>query len=61
MTIPKVLGHIATGVTRKHYNLYAYDSEKRAALETWAREVERILKDEQKPSAGTVVPFFARA
>jgi integrase len=60
LTIPKVLGHIPTGVTRKHYNLYAYDAEKRTALELWAREVDRMLKDEKSESRN-VVSFFARA
>jgi hypothetical protein len=61
LTIPKVLGHIATGVTRKHYNLYAYDAEKKAALELWARELDRILADEEKLATGNVLSFFARA
>jgi hypothetical protein len=41
--IPKVLGHVPEGVTRKHYNLYTYDSDKRAALDEWARHLGRIL------------------
>jgi integrase len=59
LTIPKVLGHIPSGVTRKHYNLYAYDTEKKAALELWAREIDRILKDDG--ATPNVVSFFARA
>jgi integrase len=60
LTIPKVLGHLPTGVTRTHYNLFAYDGEKQAALELWAREIDRILRDEQ-PETGIVVSFFGRA
>ena len=29
MTIPKILNHIPPGVTRKHYNLFGYDAEKK--------------------------------
>ena len=61
LTIAKVLGHIPTGVTRKHYNLSAYDNEKKAALELWAREVDRIRNDDDEASTGNVVSFFARA
>lgn len=60
LTIPKVLGHVPTGVTRKHYNLHGYDGEKKAALELWAREIDRILTEEPQ-QAGKVVSFFARA
>jgi len=54
--IPKLLNHTEPGVTRRHYNLHAYRSEKRAALETWARYLEAILANKQ-PAIGTVVPF----
>jgi len=40
---------------------YAYDAEKKAALELWARELDRILADEEKPATGNVLSFFARA
>jgi hypothetical protein len=54
--ISKVLNHVEPGVTRRHYNLHAYRSEKRSALETWARYLEAILANKQ-PATGTVVPF----
>jgi integrase len=54
--ISKVLNHVEPGVTRRHYNLHAYRSEKRAALETWARYLEAILANKQ-PTTGTVVAF----
>lgn len=54
--ISKVLNHAEPGVTRRHYNLHAYRSEKRAALETWARYLEAILANKQ-PTAATVVQF----
>jgi hypothetical protein len=41
------------------YNRYAYDREKRIALETWARTLMAIL--ERKETAATVVPFVAGA
>jgi integrase len=62
LTIPKILNHIPPGVTRKHYNLFGYDAEKKLGWELWAKEVDRILKATgERKSAGTVVPFFARA
>ena len=54
--IPKILNHTESGVTRRHYNLHAYRSEKRTALETWARHLEAILVTKQTATA-TVVPF----
>lgn len=54
--ISKVLNHVEPGVTRRHYNLHAYRSEKRAALETWARYLDAILANKQ-PTTGTIVPF----
>ena len=54
--IPKILNHTEPGVTRRHYNLHAYRSEKRAALETWARYLE-ALPGTNQTATGTVVPF----
>ncbi len=54
--IPKILNHTESGVTRRHYNLHAYRSEKRAALETWARYLQTILANKQS-ATGSVVPF----
>lgn len=54
--IPKILNHTESGVTRRHYNLHAYRSEKRAALATWARYVQMILANKQS-ATGSVVPF----
>lgn len=41
--IPKVLGHVPEGVTRRHYNLYGYDGEKREALDRWSDELTRLV------------------
>lgn len=55
--IPKILGHVPEGVTRRHYNLYAYDEEKRAALDEWSRELLRLVtqppadRDEAAPES----------
>src|SRR5262249_21367469 len=46
-TISRVLNHAKRGVTATVYNQYSYDAEKRAALEAWSNELERIA------SAGT--------
>jgi integrase len=54
-TIGRLLNHARYGVTGKHYNHYKYLTEKRTALETWDRELTRILKNEPKTSK--VVPI----
>jgi len=53
--IPKVLGHVPDGVTRRHYNLYAYDVEKRAALDRWAAVLDTLIRGEQP--RGNVLAF----
>ena len=40
------------------YNRYAYDSEKRTALDTWAGTLTKILEPDE---AGTIVSFEGRA
>lgn len=55
--VGKLLNHTEPGVT-KVYDRASYDAEKRTAIETLAREVDRILKD--KP-ADNVVPMRGRA
>jgi integrase len=47
-TIGRVLNHARYTVTAKHYNKHAYLAEKRTALESWDRELHRIIK--QKPA-----------
>ena len=42
------------------YDRYSYDVEKRAALETWAKDLSRILASEPKVVAA-VVPMAKRA
>jgi integrase len=59
--ISVVLNHVEAGPTATRvYDRYSYDTEKRAALETWARELSRILADKPK-SRATVVPIKKRA
>lgn len=59
--ISAVLNHVEGGPTATRvYDRYSYDAEKRAALETWARELSHILAG--KPKAGAaVVPMAKRA
>jgi integrase len=53
--IAKVLNHVEGGPqATKVYDRYAYDREKRLALETWARVLAGILEGK---SAAAVVPF----
>ena len=54
--IPKILNHTESGVTRRHYNLHAYRSEKRAALETWARYLQTILANKRSRTGSVVIP-----
>jgi integrase len=53
LVIAKVLNHMDSGVT-SIYDRASYDAEKRVALDGWARELDRILKDQP---ASNVVPF----
>ncbi len=50
LVIGKVLNHAESSVTAV-YDRHSYDSEKRVALETWARTLDAILKKRQKPAA----------
>lgn len=59
--ISAVLNHVEGGPTATRvYDRYSYDAEKRAALETWAKELSRILADKPK-TAAAVVPMKKRA
>ncbi len=42
IVIGKILNHAEPGVTAV-YDRHSYDTEKRAALETWARTLKDIL------------------
>ena len=59
--IAKVLNHAEGGPRATHvYNRYAYDREKRIALETWERVLIAILTPKKKATAGDVVPITTR-
>jgi integrase len=59
--ISAVLNHVASGPTATRvYDRYSYDAEKRAALETWAKALSRILANKPKAPA-SVVPMKKRA
>jgi hypothetical protein len=56
-----VLNHVEAGPTATRvYDRYSYDTEKRSALETWGRELSRILANKPK-SRATVVPIKKHA
>jgi integrase len=56
--IGHVLNHVEGGArATRVYDRYAYDREKRIALETWARALKALL--EQKAGTASVVPFTA--
>jgi len=50
LTVKKLLNHVDSEITAV-YDRHSYDSEKRLALETWGRRVERIVSGE------SFVPF----
>ena len=57
--ISHVLNHVAGGPTSTRvYDRHTYDPEKRLALDTWARELRRILSGE--PKSASVVPHTRR-
>lgn len=47
LVVAKILNHVETGVTAV-YDRHSYDAEKRAALDLWARELQRVLKRKSK-------------
>jgi integrase len=56
--IGHVLNHVEGGArATRVYDRYAYDREKRVALETWGRSLKTIL--EKSDAASSVVPFTA--
>jgi integrase len=44
--ISRILNHAKRGITATVYNQYEYDAEKRAALESWDRELRRLVTAE---------------
>ena len=58
LVVSKILNHAEGGVTSV-YDRHSYDSEKRVALDSWARTLTQIL--EKKEDEPTTVVAFARA
>ena len=54
LVISKVLDHVERGVTAV-YDRHSYDAEKRTALDSWARTLTAILKNQRQ--AANVVPI----
>jgi integrase len=55
----RVLNHARYSVTEKHYNLHAYDVEKRQALAAWDVELARILANKARKKTN-VLPHRPR-
>ena len=55
LVVAKVLNHVETGVTAV-YDRHSYDAEKRAALDLWGRELQRILRRNRKAAVITFKP-----
>ena len=45
LTVSKILNHVESGVTSV-YDRHSYDTEKREALEAWAKRLERIVSED---------------
>jgi integrase len=57
--IARVLNHVESGPRATQvYQRYEFDKEKKVALETWDRELNRILSEES--ATGTVRPFVRK-
>jgi len=56
--IGRILNHVPQGVTRKHYNHFAYEPQKRAALGAWSVALQAIL--DGKSSTNVVAMGRAR-
>jgi len=56
LVISKILNHVETGVTSV-YDRHSYDAEKRIALDSWARTLTAIIKQQK----GAAVTAFRRA
>lgn len=54
--IGRVLNHVQSSVTERHYSHHAYDMEKRQALEKWARRLSMLVGEAFFPA---VVPLRA--
>jgi integrase len=49
LAVSKVLNHAEQGVTGKHYDLYGYLNEKRAALDLWGARLAGIVEGREGP------------
>ena len=56
--VRQLLNHVDAEITSV-YDRYAYDREKRDALDRWARHLRAMRTDEKKP--GAEIFAFARA
>ena len=41
--VEAILNHTPQGITKRIYDLYSYDAEKRSALDTWSAEIVRLI------------------
>ncbi len=56
LVVSKILNHVEKGVTAV-YDRYGYDTEKRHALDIWAKKLEEVLAGKEEPECGKVVPI----
>lgn len=53
--VGRVLNHAAKGVTARVYALHTYGPEKRHALDSWAKEIERTTNATSRPIMPTAI------
>ena len=59
LVVGKILNHVETGVTAV-YDRHSYDAEKRAALDLWGHELQRILRKRAKSPVLSFAPPESR-
>ena len=50
LTVSKILNHAEAGITSV-YDRHSYDTEKREALEAWAKRLEKIVSEDPKAAS----------
>jgi len=53
LTVSKILNHAEAGITSV-YDRHSYDTEKREALEAWAKRLEKIVSCDPKAASANI-------
>lgn len=60
LVVAKILNHVETDATAV-YDRHSYDAEKRAALDLWARQLQRILRSRRRNTILLFAPLQTHA